>query len=66
MGLLEIIKKKANRTINSKTISFYIQFLKVPRRMNRNSGRSSKVIKKIDMTEVRVARDDNVWSFSKF
>ena len=37
-------KKKPNKTINSK--NYKIQFLKVPRRMNRNSGRSSKQIKK--------------------
>ncbi len=37
-------KKKPNVTINSK--NYKIQFLKVPTRMNRNSGRSSKQIKK--------------------
>jgi hypothetical protein len=31
-------------TINSK--NYKIQFLKIPKRMNRNSGRSSKQIKK--------------------
>ena len=41
-------------TINSK--NYKIQFLKVTRRMNRNSGRPSKQIKK-DMTEVR----DSKW-----
>jgi hypothetical protein len=39
-------------TINSK--NYKIHFLKVPRSMNRNSGRSSKQIKK-GMTQVRVA-----------
>ena len=42
--LLEIIKTKSNETINSKT--YTIQFLKVPRRMNGDSGRSGKQIKK--------------------
>ena len=35
---------KSNLTINSK--NYKIQFLKVPKRMNRNSDRSSKQIKK--------------------
>ena len=48
-GHLEIIKAKPNMTINSK--NYKIQFLKVPRRMNINSGRSSKQIK--EMPEVR-------------
>ena len=47
-----IIKMKPNVTINSK--NYKVQFLKVPRKMNRNSGRSSKQIKK-EMTEVRVS-----------
>ena len=43
-GMLEIIKTKPNVIINSK--NYKIQFLKVPKRMNRNSGRPSKQIKK--------------------
>ena len=38
--------------INSKNYKFLDPILKVPRRMNRNSGRSSKLIKN-NMTEIR-------------
>jgi hypothetical protein len=44
MGFLKIIKTKPNETINSK--NYKIKILKFPRRMNRNSDRSSKQIKK--------------------
>jgi hypothetical protein len=50
-GLQKITKKKPNWTINSKNYNFLIQFLKVSRRMNRNNGGSSKLIKN-NMTEV--------------
>jgi len=56
MGQLEIIKMKPNLTINSK--NYKIQFLKVPRRINRNSGRSSKQIKK-KMTEQTNKEEDD-------
>jgi hypothetical protein len=49
MGLLEIIKTKPNETINSK--NYTIQFIKIPRRINKINGRSSKQIKK-EMTKV--------------
>ena len=38
-------KNETQREINSK--NYKIQFLKFPRRMNRNSGRSSKQIKEM-------------------
>lgn len=44
MRHLEIIKMKPNMT-NSK--NYKIQFLKVSKKMNRNSGRSSQQIKEI-------------------